>query len=97
MQNFHLACEIDQNVCFPDHLNHCVYQIDILDQSLSLYLAQGGTAGQNDGPKQNTRLCYAVRLAAKGHLAAEHPLESQGTIRMACSLEGFTRFQSVWQ
>ena len=27
---------------------------------------------------------------------AQHPVESQGAIHTACSLEGFTRFQSVW-
>ena len=26
----------------------------------------------------------------------EHPVESHGPILMACTLEGFTRFQSVW-
>ena len=44
-----------------------MYKIDCLDQSLSLYLAQGGKAEQNDGPKQKVRLCYPVRLAAKGY------------------------------
>ena len=27
----------------------------------------------------------------------EHPVDFQGAIRMTCSQEGFTRFQSVWQ
>ena len=79
MQNFHLACEIDQNVCFSDHTSHCIHKIDFLDQVTSLHLAQEGKTGQNDGPKQKATLYYPVRLAAKGHslYVAEHPVESQ--------------------
>ena len=54
-----------------------VYKIDFLDQSSSLYFAQGGKAGQNDGPKQKARLYFPVKLAAKGHslYVAEHLVE----------------------
>ena len=63
-----------------------------------MYVAQGGKAGQNDGPKQKATLYYPVRSAAKIHsLCADgHPVESQGAIRIACPLEEWTRSQSVW-
>ena len=59
-----------------------------------MYLPQKGKAGQNNGLKQKARLYYPVRSAAKRHslYVAEHPVESQGAIRM---LEEFTRFLSV--
>ena len=56
-----LAIMIDQNVCFSDHIDHCVYNIDLLDQVTSLYLRQEGEeAVQNDGPRQ--RLDCTVQL-----------------------------------
>ena len=76
---FHWPCEIDHNVCFSDHKNHCTCKIDqFLDQSLSMCLAQGGKAGKSDGSKQKARLYYPVRLAANGHplCVDEHPVES---------------------
>ena len=72
--------------------HHPLCKITVLDHATSLYFAQEGKAGQNDRLEQKARLYYPVRLAAKGHplYVAEHPVESQGAIRMACSLEGFT-------
>ena len=26
--NYHSICEIDQNVCFSDHVSHCIYKTD---------------------------------------------------------------------
>ena len=64
---FLLACEINQNVCFSDHINYCIYKIDFLDKVTSLYLAQEGKAGKNEGPKRKARLYYPVILASEGH------------------------------
>ena len=44
-----------------------VYKTDCLDQSLSLYLAQGSKAGQNDGSNQKAILYYLIRLVPKRH------------------------------
>ena len=47
---------------------------------------------------QKARSHYPGRLAAKSQslYVADHLIESQGTVCIACSPEGFTRFQLVW-
>ena len=68
-------------------------------QSVSLALGIEDDPGQNDGPSESAKLCYPAGLTARGACLyiAEDPSEIQGTIRMACSIEGLARFQSTWR
>ena len=62
-------CEVNGEVHFSDHLSHCIYKISFSEQSVSLALRIEDDPGQNDGPSESAKLCYAAGLTARGALS----------------------------
>ena len=69
--------------------------LPLLQHQLNFYPVDD--SDQAHGPSNSAKLCFPAGITARGEYlyVAEHPLESQGAIRMTCSLQGLIRCQST--
>ena len=91
-------CEDTNGICVADYAKHCVYHLDIANETFRPVIGSYDTEGQEDGPSDKAILSHPACIASRGDAIyiVEHPPNYQGAIRMYYSLVGLINFQSSW-